>query len=859
MIPVVGHLPEVSEWTRIQVKYLVGATTVAQWRGARRIRSFGCGRSERSHDQRRNKPRNTKGVVGLVKVFRMIRHRWWVVLAMAALGAVIAFVITNALVQRTRPEFEASAVIVFDTGTSGNSNQNSRSATPASTSSTDSETLDSALARALEANQAAIADGVGQVTSDERSAELRFNARGRDETTAVASAENMRFSYLRATTEEAAASREARLVEIVAEAGDILSRIQAAQPVAVVAAEVPDDVQAKVDLLVSLETALSQQYTNLEVDLVLAEAGDDRAGTPEEVQEELDLVTERLDEVTGELRALAAEYGLETSRNGQLESAVASESRGESSSDPRTGESASDTDATPENLADVWALDALEARYAALSLEYEQLFLDPGEPELPVLTDPLVRDLTPNIGTPPLNSVIGLLAGILIGIGLIVAEATLRSRIRDESDLHPIPVFAELPTLGEIRHASGSRELNLASRRKLGVKQLRNCVVPFTDGTDMRVIGVTGASVSADEVRGVAMELADRLGVSDRRVIVLGLDFDDEWLEDVVESDSVAALWAGIRNDPVSGVDDLKRLLVDPSKADPSGVLYLPPGHLREDPTDVALTAAFAAFMRACRDGADVVLAVMSDASSPATHALLHSLDGTLAVCAVHRSSRKEVQRFLSDAAPSGARMLGAVLLSGRSGGVPQREETEALELAAPVAETAGTGGAAAIAPRAAEEPPSVGKPKALGGLRQQIKKADGADTDRDPRPTSKTAHVEDRAGAPKGRRVSEALERVERALEPHIAPPGGPLVPIADAGSSKTPYVENRDGAPKGRRVREVLERVERALEPYIAPPGGATLPTADTGSKTSERRGYVSGSEVSLIENQLPSETEL
>jgi capsular polysaccharide biosynthesis protein len=624
----------------------------------------------------------------LSKVIRLVWHRWWLILAFGFVGAFVAFVTTNGLIQRAKPGFEASAAITIEVSNTGASNSGSGSRSNSPVTSDESESVESVLSRAVEVNSQAIDARTGQVTYDERSSELRFISKSRDEASAIRAAEGMRSAYLDATNEALSASRSARLEEIVIEAGDILAKIQAAEPETVAVAPVPDAVQARLDLLLSLEDALKKQYTNLEVDLVLANAGDERVGTPSEVQQELEFVTARLEEITAEVALLASENGLDAPRG--RESAVPVTP--EPAANPRGVTSASDTEATPGNLADVWTLDALEAQYATLSLEYRELSLLPAEPATPVLADPDVRDLSPNYGTPLLNTFLGLLGGILIAIGLIMAENVLKPRIRDWSDLRQIAVLAELPALGAIRrasrasnraHDSRARSARLLDRRSVGIMQLRNSLVSIIDESGIQVVGVTGISVAADEVLGTALDLAGRLVASDRRVIVLGLDFGDELSSVGADSDSVSALLAAIRTDTETGVGHLKELLASSSLVRPTGVRVLASGDLVSDPTDVVHTRAFRSFLSACREDSEIVLAVVSEANSPATHSFLYGLDGVLAVCATHVSSQKDVEKFTTAVSRSGASMLGAVLLSRYSA----RKERD--ELAEPVAITA--------------------------------------------------------------------------------------------------------------------------------------------------------------------------
>jgi hypothetical protein len=593
------------------------------------------------------------------KLMRIVRFRWKLVLVIAVAGAVVGTVATQRLNQSLAPEFRGVATVAVDVGTQ---NDRSREAAP--------DSLLAAQERANEANAALIAAGGGIVSVDARTNQLGFTARGASEDEARTTAEMMRSSYLDATARAESESRQQRLQEISLEAADVLAQINELSPPEEepVVPEVDVDVQARLTTLESLVTALTQQTTKLEVDLILAEAGNDRVGTPAEIQRELDGVSERLDEIYAEIAQITLETGLEPGRALGGTSAGPGSTPSSESREPTMPEQP----LTPEAVIESWTLEALEERYQALASEFEALFLAGRQIQQVEPTPASVEDLTRTPGSVLVNGAIAFAFAAVIGIAAAYAEAQVRGRIFVPADTAPVSTLAELPASGPMIRAASHRRFSLRrsvnavfARRMDGVRRLRAVLVTLAETSNRSLaIGLSGVEISHHETRMLAMDLARRIGSADRRVLVLDLDFDADWPYREPDSPlTVAALTGAIRSDPESGAAAMKRAVGELMETETHVVIGA--GPISEDSADLVLTAAFERMLESARELADFLLVITPPASHPATVALGPRLDGTIAVCGVGRSTRKGLMA-LRTGTPDETGRLGVALLTGR-------------------------------------------------------------------------------------------------------------------------------------------------------------------------------------------------
>ena len=795
---------------------------------------------------------------GLGSLFRMVRRRWWIVLLMAVLGAAAAYSGTNLRNSRIQPSYEARAIVPFEASDS----QRDRNEATAE--------LRVAADEAAELTARYIDERLGLVSTDDRASQIVFTTRGPDEATAVETATAMRLAYLEGLDARMAADRQERLDEIVTEAAAVLAQIEALDPPEVVEAlpDVDPEVQARLDELVQLANALTQQRTRAEVDLVLAETGDERAGTPEEIQEELDAVAAKLDDIYKEIAAIAAENGIEPPRIGtqqqttlRPETTLPSSQPGQNSTPPPL-----DGAVSSGELADQWTIEALQERYDTLGEEYSSFFVEVEDTTAELAAVEAI-DVSPQPGSPILYAFVGLIAGALLAIGALFAEKTVRGHIYAASDVGPIPVLAELPAVSfQVRNPDSRRHKAAVGARLEGIRRLRSMLLAYgEESAKTPAIGLSGVGVGGEQVRMLMLDVAHRLAASDRSVVLIDLDFALEYAyEDSVDDVSIAGLLSAVRENPKTGLAPLDEAMKDAAPG--KGAMHLiRSGRTDQDPTDLVLTEGLRTLTDRLRDHADLILIVLPDAADSLTKTVSRRFEGMIAVCSAGKSRRSLLANVIPNSAVGGSQAVGVALLVGKHAHVasvrsalddPPRPDGAAPDgedlFNEPVLSGNRTdSGPAALAQTRSEAPQPapaerVSEPVAAPDARPSpAVRADQASRATPSRPGAKAtpiAPVTHSSGAEEPqperhtaveepvtrrqpsivipaeprkepRRVKRALDRLETVLEPVIAVPGPAVPPL--------PQEVPRSERPTGQRSRigQALDRLEDKLANFIAP----------------------------------------
>lgn len=569
---------------------------------------------------------------------RLFSSRWWILGLVVVVGAAGGMAYARVRNQDIRPLFEARATVVVGAVDSDRAKEELQA------------DLEAAATLARQANATLIADGQGLVAVDQKTAEITFSSRSGIAAEAEVVAATMWVAYVEAASNKALGEAQNRIVEIIAEAGDILARLDAlAPPETEPVPAVDPALSAQLDFLTSQVDALKQRSASLAVDGVLAELGDDRVGSPEEIDEELTLIGDRLDDLYAQIAELTLS-GAVSSRGG-IESAAPVNTQG-SNQDFEPVE--------PDLLESTWSIEALQARFEDLQTEYGDLFLasqatDTTEEQVPVE----VEDLTPDRSSIPLTAVLGAAAAALLAAAGIAVDDRIRRPIVVVADLWPLQASAEIPSRAGTVRRSAHRRARLLSGRTRGVRGLRNSAFEW-DASSLGVplVGLSGARVEHTEVQAVTYELAASLAAADRSVLILNLDFTPHptYVTNLVEilgggprsllravtAPTVADLLEKVRTDPEAGSLEIKKAFAGSIVLAPR-VCMLLAGSINEHPTDVFLTATFRAFLDQAREQADVVLVVTPPLNDPATEVLRQRLDGVIAVCRVGRTHSSDL------------------------------------------------------------------------------------------------------------------------------------------------------------------------------------------------------------------------
>lgn len=600
--------------------------------------------------------------MSLIGIRRLIRHRWPLLVVGALIGGFAAYFIVGAVNRSIKPAFEAVALVTVEADDTSRQGQQQ-------TDTEVSTALAAAVALANEANTAVIESQRGVITGNSRSSEIEFKARDRSGPDALALAESMRDSYLSAAATAVVETRESRLDDIVLEAGQILVQMEELQATAEVTAPpgATEEDLARLDVLESLVNGLTGQLTKLEIDLVLASAGNDRVGTPAEVQQEIDLVEERLAEANAEIAAISAKY-----TEGQLDSGTPSSPQGGQGGQSGSGQGQQSDPVVPvgeQDLETTWTLEALQERYDDLQDEYQELFAEEGVVATPELAPGVVTDMTGSRRPVAVFVVVGALAAGLVIAGLLAVESRLRRRVYAESDVPVAPVLTTLPAAASVRRLRGRPRLLGVNRptawdlRMAGVRQLRNEVFPIVNGP--LAVGLSATeTVAAGEVRQLAIDLGRRFVAADHKVLLIDLDFEEDWpYATLAEGLSVGSSWQQIRADRSEGLEQLKKFLSRLFDTAGGTMVVMRSGRTAEDAADVYLTDSFTQLLDVCREQVDVLIGVLPTLSRVATSAL-PSHFGLVVITQVGTTSQPEIMRAAQSSSVRRS-LLGAVVLTG--------------------------------------------------------------------------------------------------------------------------------------------------------------------------------------------------
>ncbi len=573
------------------------------------------------------------------KIVRMMRHQWWIIAAVALLGAAAGLWATQLRNDAIQPEFSASVVIAeLDQATDDRNEVRTQDA------------AEQAYEMALSQNDDLVSSGVALIEVNDRAGTLTFTVTGSSEAGALSTMQGMVSRLLGASSEQVLEDRQQRLEEIIVEANAVLAQIDTLNPITdeVAPVVVPEDVQNNFANLDSVLGALQPQLTSLEIDRILAELGDESVGPIEEIDLEIAAFTARIDEVRSQMLAIAAEWGLASTRLPETQLEPIDE----------TG-----TAPTQEELEVQWQLDALSTQYDALGNEFETLFALGDSVQLPLVGTPEVIDLTPGRGSFAVFGFLGALFGSLLALGTVSTVARIQRRAYIGSDLAPVPVLAEMPALVGRR----SERTTIPPERLEGVKAIRNSLITLIKSSSTTpAIGLSRLSIEPQHVRELSIELGRRLAASDLRVLLLDLDLDAAPSQgDLSQYHSMTEFWSEIRRDPEAGADLLQRILADRFDASPSTMCVIMAGAVQGESDDLVLTRSFAIFLDVCRQEADIILAVAPDSEASATQSLLQRLDGVIAVSGVGVSTRTQLVDLANNAQAGGARLLGTTLLTG--------------------------------------------------------------------------------------------------------------------------------------------------------------------------------------------------
>ena len=606
--------------------------------------------------------------------------------------------------------------------------------------------LQDALRRATEINSDLLVEGKVAITANQDQYALVFSARGSDAEAATAMVEKMRVNFV--TAEYGAVSIEDRLDLMVNEAVEVSASIHALEPTTVTTPtpQLDPEAQARLDFLLIQVGALKDESSKLVGNLVLAETGEDRNGTPAEIQAQIASVGDKLEAIYLELETTEGfepEMLEETAGNGQPTQATGSSSSAnqgsnQGASQGRTTESTAgrSTVSIPDDQSEIgpdWQKAALESRYAELQTQFQNLFEQSIDDEPDDLAAATTTDATPEAFPVIFGAAGGFGLGLLLGVVLILLIGKLLKPIWAAIDMSPVVFYTEVPAgPSKIGNRSGHKRLD---KRERAIRAFRSTVngVLEEEGAPMS-IGLVGVGARAGDTRQLAVELGNSLQAVDRAVLVIDVDFQSSSRNVASSDNTVAGLLELVRANSEYADGQVKQILAELTSGE-SGVRVLPAGTLNEDPADTLLSRAFSQLLAEALSYVDVVLIPILDASQSAADSLFQRLNAVVAVCQSGSGRRRELATLIWRLDQRSAELLGGVLLVGRG---RRRSERSRRDKASPLSpsgprrgpgkrkELVGTSVAAGLSPSEArsinERIPA--KAKALMPLRTESRQA---------------------------------------------------------------------------------------------------------------------------------------
>ena len=261
----------------------------------------------------------------------------------------------------------------------------------------------------------------------------------------------------------------------------------------------------------------------------------------------------------------------------------------------------------------------------------------------------------------PLDSGIGLLAGLLLAAVIAALREALDTRLRDSEQLHEI---ADAPVLGEILEDRNARRRPLVARSSPAAPEAEafrtlRTNLDFLDlDAGPRSYVVTSA-MPGDGKSVTAANLALALAESGQRVLLVDADLRRPRVADLFGLDGGVGL-----TDVVVGRASLQEAL----QADgPSGLHILPTGALPPNPGELLGGRKFLALLGELKGSYDVVLLdtppllAVADAS-----VLAKRTSGALVVGALRRTRRPQLVKALDALDQVDARILGLIAVGVR-------------------------------------------------------------------------------------------------------------------------------------------------------------------------------------------------
>jgi Mrp family chromosome partitioning ATPase/capsular polysaccharide biosynthesis protein len=588
----------------------------------------------------------------LTRLRRMVRARWWLVVAMAAIGAVAAIAFTNYSNDNIEPRYAAIATIDFivgdaedlpeeETPTQGRGGSGGESDSPAA------DLVEAAAAAALEASPTLLdgsTPGVA-VTELPEQGKLQFSAQSPSEQAAREIVAQLLDDYLE--VDPTSVDVQVQIDLLVVEATEINERLAAFEPPPDPEPEpIPPDVQAQMNELQSRIGTVEGGYGAVQGELsdALAVPEDER---DEELIAELEAELERIRMMSADLIR-------------QLEAITPPE--------PEIPEFV----LTPEQELEK---TALEARMDEISTQFLELQDQAESTDSIEVSEIVVTDETDSPSDPMIAILVGLLGGVVAGIGLIIGLDRLQGTVWSASDMAQVPVLAEVP-----QHAS---RIQLRGRRyeevrQNGVQSVRSAILGLYHASGPVSMGFTGLGASDASISELVFDIASSLAGVGRSVLLVDPHIGGmSAFRDRLGSSSTLSDLVAHDADDAALSSNVSAILDTTTRLGPN-LSVLPGNPKRVDAVDTLASKSFRELTEQAISRYDVLMVVGPSALSPFAYVMTGLVSSYVVVSSVGVTRQAHIAELAQQFAGSRSRLVGAVMLGvkprwGRTAGTSDR------------------------------------------------------------------------------------------------------------------------------------------------------------------------------------------
>ena len=547
----------------------------------------------------------------------VVRARWWVVAALAVIGAGVGLGGVLLRNSRLEPSFEAVAPIaVLRLDGEADAAYNSR--------------LNTAVAQAQAAVSGELSDGKVSVASDTDQGAIEFLATSDDPDEALNLATDLRALYLNSRPTDTAQDQLAPVLESIA------------TEIAVVQADLADLSTIRIDEVAEVQReTLSAQLEAATRDLVSVQA---RLLDPS-------LTAAQRDNL--ETQESAAEATI--AAIGPLLDGL-----------PASSETVADTQARLEALVLQRRLRDLEAQYVATSLRQAQ-----GNTE-GMLGFPVLVDQTGASISPPTSVAVGLAVGVLLAVISLLAWDRYRDPIRAVDDL---PGLIAIKTTRRGRKSAGLDNWYQAGggdARRVDIQALRARIDRLV-GRDKTVL-ICGVGTPPRDLADIAVDLAAAVAATGRTVMLVdtrvGEASFDSWNG---AGPSVAEILLS-QEGTVPDRSAIKRLLWDRLPL-AKNLMIVPAGRIAGDAVDAVAGLNFAAIVDEARDLVDLLVLATGEVADPLSEAVAGRARLAILTAQKDYTRKQDILEGSDNLAQLGV-SVGAVVLIARSSTVARSRRT---------------------------------------------------------------------------------------------------------------------------------------------------------------------------------------